>query len=265
MKKISLFIVLGIVLLLLSGCFQSHRIIYLNKDGSGKIVETMLITSNLNDYMGDEVASYDVEELEEKAADFGEGVKYVSSKDVTQNSLQGYEVTYSFQDISKIRLNQNATQEINDASASIDSYNYITFRFKKGGIAELKVIFPKEEKDDQELTDDEELGDEENYNDDMTEEDDNSALQMVKTVYADMEISTKIVVEGKIVSSDATHVQDNEITLEEIIFAKLLENENALKLMDKNSDVGDIKFINQFKDYPGVKIEQKNEITIKFK
>ncbi len=265
MKKISLFIALGIVLLLFSGCFQSHRIIYLNKDGSGKIVETMLITSNLNDYIGDEVTSYDVEELQEKAADFGEGVKYVSSKDVTKNSLQGYEVIYSFQDISKIRLNKDATQELNDAAASLDSYNYITFKFKKGAAAEVKVIFPKEEKDDQELTETEEWTEEENYEDDLYDEDDDSALQMVKTVYADMEISIKIIVEGKIVSTDATNVQENEVILEEIIFAKLIDDENALKKLDENKDVGDEKFIRQFKDYPGVKIEEKDEITIKFK
>lgn len=58
MKNIK-FIIIGIIaLVLLSGCFQVKRIIKINKDGSGTIEETVLITQQFIDQMKQMTGGY---------------------------------------------------------------------------------------------------------------------------------------------------------------------------------------------------------------
>jgi hypothetical protein len=267
MKKISLFVILGMVLFLLSGCFQSHRTIYLNKDGSGTIEETMLISASMGGFMGEEITFHDVEELKSKSADYGEGIKYVSSEEVTENGLGGYNVIYSFDDISKLKLDANATGEMLEMDEVAEVKEYITFEFNKGKTAELKVIFPAVdlESEEPELPDGEQWVDAEDEEDEMSTEDQDMAMQMAKSMYGNMEISTKIIVEGKITKTDATNVEENEVILNEIIFAEMLEDENALKIMNQSDDMDEGKLIEMIKDFPGVKMEMEDEISIKFK
>ena len=180
--------------------------------------------------------------------------------------MGGYKVTYSFDDISKLRLDANATGEVMEMEEVSEVKEYITFRFKKGKTAELEVIFPPVEEmaEEPESLEDGEWVDADDE-EELSQQDQQMAMQMAKTMYGDMEISTRIIVEGKITDSDATNVEENEVILSEIIFAEMLEDENALNIMNQSDDMNQGKLIEMIKDFPGVKMEMKDEISIKFK
>ena len=262
MKKVSLLIVLMVVLFVLSGCLQSHRTIHVKKDGSGTIEEKMLIGS-MGSMMGGIMNSSDVEKLKADAASFGEGVQYVSSKEITENDMSGYEVVYSFADISKVKIDMNAAGKIMQMGEESDIAEYVTFDFKKGKNAELKVIFPRDMDDESEQIEGEVWDEDEEVG--AGEDEQDMAMQMAKSMYGNMEISIKIVIDVKITSTDATHIQENEVILQEIIFTEMLEDEKALKAMEKSEDMSDSERMKLIEDFPGVKVELKDEISIKFK
>ena len=99
----------------LSGCFQSLVLLKVNKDGSGTLEETMLLTdafsqmiATLSGQEADGGQSRDVDEarLREKAQAMGEGVRLVSAEPVKDDKGTGYRAVYSFPDVNKIRVNQ---------------------------------------------------------------------------------------------------------------------------------------------------------------
>ncbi|MCF7792907.1 MAG: hypothetical protein K9N09_02990 [Candidatus Cloacimonetes bacterium] len=260
MKKALFVVILGMVLLL-AGCFQSHRIINVNKDGSGTIVEMFLLSSELGKKPGGESTYHDVEQLKSDASKYGEGVKYVSSKAVHKNSLKGYEVTYSFPDIEKLTIAEDAAGEMMDMGMGSSVQDNLSFKFHKGKKAKLEIIFPKEEME--ETPEDMEWEDEEM--EEITDEEQQQAMQMAQTLYADMEVSTKIVVNGTITDSDADHINGNEIILQEIIFAELMKDEKSVLLMKKMEEMQPTQMENMMMDFPGVKAETKDKVTLEFK
>lgn len=250
-------------LLFLSGCLQSHRTIHLNKDGSGTIEEKVLLSASMGSMMGQQMSFYNPEKLKTKASKIGEGVQYISSKEITKNEMKGYIVEYSFTDISKIKLADDAAENLMNTDLKNDDSDFITFQFQKGKEAELKVIMPEKEK----LSKEELAAEEVEYEEEpeVSEEEQQQAMEMAKQLYADMEISTRIIFDGEITETDAVHKTNKEVILEEIIFADLPQDEKMMELMNSTKEMDTAAIEKLMKDYPGIKIENKEEIMIKFK
>lgn len=263
MKRKMWLVVLGITFIL-SGCFQSKRVIEVNKDGSGKIIETFLISSEMGNLGGGTATFHDPEQLKMNSAKYGMGVKYVSSKEVMSGRLMGYQVTYAFSDIEKLTLPEDATAGLMSMGMEDSEPSYLQFKFHQGGKAKLEIIFPEEEME--ELDSSEEITwEDEDEIENISEAEQQQALQMAQMLYADMEVSTKIVVNGTITDSDADFINKNEVTLQEIIFAELMKDENSIHLLNKMEEMYPKKMENIMKNFPGMKIETKDKVTIEFK
>ena len=251
MKKTLLFLVLGIGLLL-SGCFQIHRTIFLEKNGSGKLVQKVLFYSYF--VMGTEAENYDAEKLTREAPNYGEGVRYVSSEKATDGDMTGYEVTYAFDDISKLKLSTDPGSDLFSMGVG-DDKEYITFLFKKGKVAELTVIMPRENVSEDETEPVEPEDDEGVF-------DDEDNWDMTKNLFLQMRLSTRIIVKGKITGSDADHVHNNEVILEELDFGEMMKDEEVERKMKKQQNNLDIKSFEE--KVKGCILESKEKITIKF-
>src|SRR6266498_593522 len=134
MKKTAILL----ALLILPGCFQVDTVIKVNRDGSGTIEETMLVSKKLlaqmNEMMqgfagqegnkGNNKAQppdiYDPAKLKAKAVEMGSGVTYTSGEKVSTDKFMGYRAVYTFTDINKLLLTQNRSEELTAASATID-------------------------------------------------------------------------------------------------------------------------------------------------
>ncbi|MCK5052132.1 MAG: hypothetical protein KAS53_10450 [Candidatus Cloacimonetes bacterium] len=274
MKKIKL-ITIGIFLLLfLSGCFQIERVIHVNKNGSGTIEETVLMSQEFINQMKQMAASFgggeieekkdeseyhNVEDLKKDALKMGEGVKYVSSKSMEKDGKLGYYVIYSFDDITTIRIDENPADNMMSSSGMGEDKEDMYFKFNKGKISELTIIFPQG--DDRDEYEEVEYEEEPESNSAVSDQD----IKMMKAMYTGMKISVKVIVDGKIVQTNATHKDGNVITLTEMDFDVIMENEKAFKALAGSKDSTDEEMKMSMQNYPGFKADMNEEVVIKFK
>ena len=90
-------------------------------------------------------------------------------------------------------------------------------------------------------------------------------LKMFKMFFKDMRIDVSVEVNGKIVKSDATHVEGSKITLMEMDFSKIVENEGAFKklALSKTESLEETKQV--IASLPGIKVELKDRVEVQFK
>ena len=109
MKKLFASLTIFFVALVIAGCVDVETKIKVNKDGSGTIEETMLMSSEMVEMMKQfmsgfatdstntqEFNLYNEEDLKNKASDYGEGVVFLSGKELKKDGREGYTAIYSF-------------------------------------------------------------------------------------------------------------------------------------------------------------------------
>ena len=268
--------------LLLSSCLQVNTTISVNPDGSGTVEQKVLMKSEMMAMMaglsamgqdnqnGSEQSAkpfslFDKDQLTKDAEKMGAGVKLKSAEPLKNDFGEGYRAVYSFSDITKVQINQNPgdtlpsqMQSGNTESASTTTPDYVRFAFRRGSPSVLTITFPTPPKDQ---TGNAAGSDSSSDNSKMTEQD----LAMVTQFYQDMQITTDVVLNGSVVSSNATYRSGNRVTLLEFQFNQLLANpEFKSKLMEgKSSEMSN--FQNLGKTFPGLKIETKPSIEVRFR
>ncbi len=268
-KKTALLGLLTALILIFTNCIQVTTKVIVNKDGSGTIEYTYIISDNFVDFMNqmsnketdkpkvDYVDQLIAEGLPQKAAStLGEGVTFVSYEKISTDVGKGFKGIYSFRDIGKITLNQNPMNPEAKEGESQALKEYIRFQFQPGNPATLVIIQPKKDFTKKEDTDSKENME---LSDDM--------LEMMRNLYKDMKISLQVKVNGKITTTNAAYVDNDTsvITLMEIDFGKLTADAEEFKgLMKKNPEsIGEFKeFI---KNVPGIKLELEEKLNVKFK
>jgi len=272
---------------LFSGCIQDNTVINIKPDGSGTIEETVLMGNSFIDMMegmtrgmteakaqddaspkekpksDDSVVTEMIDKAKTNAKEFGEGVKFVSANPVKTETASGYTAVYSFNDISKVTLNQNpgkktpgdAKKEVaGDEAAKNDT---IKFAFKKGPVSRLSVNMPPprtEEKKDKK----EEAAQKE-------QADDPQALEMLKAMFKDMKVSIVLNMMGDIVSTNATYRTDKKITLIDMDFGKLVNDMPLLKKINQTQPQSVEEVKTMVKGMEGLKMEFTNPVTVDFK
>jgi hypothetical protein len=256
----------------LSSCVELASLITVNKDGTGTIEETVLLSAQLKamvasmppgagDSGGNPAASLgslvpDKKKAEENAQKYGEGVTVKSVEDVTlPDGRGGAKVTYDFTDISKLKY-QPGSAEAEKQGAEQDP---VTFGFAGG---ELTINIPQGKKGEAlEKPDAEQLK--------KMQEIDPAQMAMMKPMFTGMRMSFVIKAGSGIASTDASHQDGDTVTILDMQVEKLLENpENFKKLasiMESQSEPDPKKLAEQFKDVDGVKVEGKEKVSIKLK
>ncbi|MCJ7554717.1 MAG: hypothetical protein MUO34_12640, partial [Ignavibacteriaceae bacterium] len=270
MKKLKIFIVLSFLLVTLTGCLQVDTTITLNPDGSGVIEETVLMKSTIIEMIREFASSFDenaeedefkfykVEEQKNKASDYGEGVTFLEGTEIIEEDWEGYKVKYSFKDINKLKIDPSPDDKINIGDEEEDTdqaeREYITFNFEKGNPSDLKIIFPKPEFKEDKSTE-------------TVEADsvDTGAAEMFKNMFEGMRVSVNLKLNGNITETNASFVNGNTITMMEIDFANILNNEDIITSMEKKNPQSLEEFRELTKDIEGIKIEFQEEVNVKFR
>ena len=266
------------IALFLSGCFNISTVVNVKKDGSGTVEQSVLFRKDFLEQMKgfgqsfggktEEKDSdvYDIEKLKKEAADYGENVRYVSSKKIEKDNMVGYRVVYAFDNIDKLSLNENPGADIMSSGKNDEQkQDNIKFRFKKGGVSELTINFPiLDNTDDSKTAEDsqtEENSDEETLGDGMND----AAAAMIKQMYAGMKMSLKIKLDGKIVKTNASNVDGNTITLVEMNFDEILKDPTQLKKLQNANPENQKEMKKILKNAKGIKVETQDQVKIKFK
>jgi hypothetical protein len=268
-KKTALFCILASLIVLVTNCIQVTTKVIVDKDGSGTIEYTYIISNNFVDFLNqmsnsetegpkvDYVDQLIADGLPQKSAStFGDGVTFVSYEKISTDVGKGFKGIYSFPDISKVSLNQNPMNPEAKEGDTQALKEYFRFQFKPGNPAVLVIIQPKKEFTEKKDSDSRENME---ISDDM--------LEMMRNLYKDMKISIQVAVKGKIMTTNAVYVDNNTstLTLLEIDFGKLTADADEFKaLMKKNPEsIGEFKEL--IKNVPGIKLELEEKLNVKFK
>ena len=270
MKKILKYFVAIALLIYSTGCIDVHLKLKLKPDGSGTIEETVYMSSAMVSMMksfmamGDSAEAanfnlFDEAELKEEAADYGAGVRYVSGERLTDNEREGYSAIYEFDDINKIKMEEDVTDKATGEEGEIENNpeDDITFQFTKGNPAKLIIKMPPP-KDDIDIDTDEPEAEEEE-----TAEYDEWVSE-VKNLIKDFAILIQLELDGDIVETNATYIDGSTITLIEMRFDEIMENpekfEELKKLKPKSME--DAREV--LKNLPGIKMELNETVEVKF-
>jgi hypothetical protein len=271
MKKCLILIVPLLMIIFLTGCLQVETTITVNRDGSGTVERIFLMQKEIlgmlasMSSMGEEDGGEDFElldrdELNGEAATMGAGVKLVSAEPYETDTFSGYKAVFSFPDINDLRVNQNPGESVPDgAAAEGDSpQEYVTFSLSKGASSTLKIKLPSEMQGDQEGSGTEsDMG--------ATAEPAAEDLEMMKQIYGTMKMSMHVQVNGTIRKTNATYREGSTITLMEMDFGKVVENEEKLKLLATNSDESIEGMKALMDDIPGIKVELQDSVEVVFR
>jgi len=283
MKKILLAMTSALTALVLPGCFQSETTIHLNKDGSGTLVEETKLGAQMIAMMDQMAAGFggggekakasdpvkdmlSEEKAKKRAAELGDGVTFDKAEPVEANGAKGARITYKFKDINKLKVttgdgmkNASPMGDMADmpGAEKPKKQEPIQFNYADGN---LTIKMPKPDVADEKAKD--APAGEDKATPDMGGPE---AEAMMKQMFADMKMSLKVVIEPGIAESDATHKDGNTITLMEMNFGKLIENADAFKKLQKIDQKDPAKAMEALKGIEGVKVEVKEQVTVKVK
>jgi len=275
MNRIAATAVCSTLLALLSGCFTDSSTIKLNPDGSGTLVVVTTMKAKAIQQMKEMAKAFGGEnakepefftekEAREKVAKMGEGVQFVSCEPVKGKDAEGQKVTYSFKDITKLKIN-----EVSDPpgsgqgglKAEAKKSDPITFKFAKlaNGNSLLTIVNPKMEGDA--TPGEDKKKDPAEAPGDVPEE----QLAMMKEMMGGLKISIQIEVAGKVIKTNSPHAKDSTVTVLEMDFDKILTDVAKFKKLAAAQPKTPDEAKALMKDFPGVKFNFEPETTIEFK
>ncbi len=266
------FAILLLLPALVAGCLQMERVVQVNSDGSGVLIERLVLGNGIAEMMagmqpeGEPFNIRDDDKLRTDAANFGESVRFVSATDLVTDFGRGYEARYAFDDINTLRIGQDVEDSMPGESAATDDADgeepkYTTFTLRHTNPVGLVIHWPVDEAESESKDLDSAA---ESSETPSTPEQEQMAMEMMKMAFQDMRIAMHVEIMGDIVGTNATHVEGTRVTLMDIDFGKLLANEAALQAMagKKPDSVADMKDL--MKLIPGLKFEIEPKVAILF-
>lgn len=264
-----------------SGCVTSDTLIKLNTDGSGVLVQKTLMSTEMiaqltvmmqgltQQMVGNEASRKDMKTLElfnesdarARATKMGEGVRFVSSRKITAEGMEGQETTYAFSDISKLKLNEKpeAPSMTGRQASSSGSAKETTFRFSKlpNGHSQLVAVFSQSPP---RKTSDESVVEPSKAAKVPTAE----QLEQAKKLFAGLRIGMAVEVQGNLVRTNSVYQDGKKVILLEMDFSELLSNDTLLQQAAaiKGQNLDEAKEL--LKGLKGFKINLDPEVSIEF-
>jgi hypothetical protein len=272
MNKIK-FLLIGILpFVFFAGCLRVNTNVNLNNDGSGTIEEIVTMKTEVINMMKEFVMAFDSTKSEEfnmfnetelkaKESNYGEGVRYLSGEKIIVNGYEGFKVIYAFEDINKLKLNPSPADKIPfgdemDEPEEKAAEDILKFNFKKGNPAVLVINFPNPN-----------LNNADSLDAELTAEEDSTdaeAIKKLKEMFDGMKMALTINFSDKIDETDASFVDGSKVTLMEIDFSELIKHQDILEKLQKSKPETMKEFKEAIGDLPGIKVEFKDKVTVKF-
>jgi hypothetical protein len=184
-------------------------------------------------------------------------VRPVSLTPMKEGGFEGAKAIFAFDDISKIRVNQDP-QLAGPAAAAAGSDNPIRFALtRQGGTSVLTISV--DEKAAASAT-------EKVKEAPSIDQVDPAMLQMIKTMFEGFRIAIDIEVDGKIIKTNADYVNGSRITLLELEAAGIFQDEAKLKALQSKirpgASLSELRPL--LKEIKGVKVNHPS-VTIEYR
>ncbi|NTV66645.1 MAG: hypothetical protein HGB06_02990 [Chlorobaculum sp.] len=263
------------LLLALSGCIQMHTTVHVKKDGSGTIEQKMLFTGMLSEVMNspgesgessEKPAPPSEKQLTEMAAEFGPEVRAIDAKRIDNKKEQGFVVTYAFDDIEKVRIGNAQQMSMNhsadstavksDSTSTQKPETWFTFAMKRGTHPEL--VISKQAELHASSSNISSPGSKAK----VGKKEQEQMLAMMSAFLRGLKMSVTVVVDGRVIRSDASYRLGNRITLYSLDFDKLLARPDLLT--GKFDSMSDKEFSRRSGKNSGLKFEFKDRVSVFF-
>ncbi|HEY7499877.1 MAG TPA: hypothetical protein VH740_15260 [Vicinamibacterales bacterium] len=250
------------VSILCAGCIRSTTSIELRADGSGTVLQEtgissqalVMLKSMAPQGTGKESSSEMFTEDQARKTAAAMGVTFVSGEPFKTAELEGYRARYSFADITQVKVNMS--QGMGGASTTSKEPPF-AFLFDKGATASTLTIQMTEQ------------GAISGMNSlpglppgggttDADKAQAAQALAMMKMMLRGLFVDVSLNVDGRIVKTNAPHVEGSRVTLLQIDFDKLLADEASLLKLQSASD------LKALANVPGLKVAADPKLTITF-
>lgn len=256
-----------------TSCFQNETTLYLNKDGSGTLVEETRLGGQALEMLAqfaqlgggapgaqpkdplDDMISE--EKGKARAAKLGEGVTFEKVEKTEKGGFKGGKTTYRFADINKLVLNTSdsmtdAMPEIpGQPNPEVKKTEPIRFKYEGGKLA---ITMPQPEKAEAPANEGA-----------PNPAQDPAAMEMAKQMFAGAHVSVNLVIEPGIAESNAAHVDGNKVTLLDMDLGKLMQNPETFEKMAAAGSENPAAAMEALKGIEGVKVETAKEVTVTVK
>lgn len=265
-----------LMILALSGCIDSTTLVFVKKDGSGYVMETVYMSTEteqalaamMNDTSQD-ILPLNMEEYKAKAAMMGNGVKLASAKRVSRkDGFSGVQAIYSFDDINQLKVSSEQKGDSNadmpattrDATQKIP----LTFEFVniKGPKSKLVINMPPMPTTSPSET-------MPAMNAQLLPP---AQIRMMKEMFRGMRMRIIVKVDGEILTSNAAYTGMGEkshvkqfVTLFEMDVNKLTDDKSFMEITALSQSTDIASAASQLKNIPGVKFETSDRVEIEFR
>jgi hypothetical protein len=278
MRNLVRMFVLLVVCAMMGGCITSTTLVKVKTDGSGTIEQTLSMRQEAADdlqkmmgsFAGANAAStkpmelFGEADMRAAAGRLGEGVSFVSSRAITAPDRVGRIAVYSFTDITKVHVEEKpATPGPVGAGmpmpASSGRSEAIRFGMTQlpNGHALLTVSFP-EAKPKPAEAEVKPAGKTTSGAPPPSPE----QMAMIKRMFDGLKINVAVEPQGTLVKTNSPYVAANRVTLLEMDFTELLNNDAVLQQIGQPGSLEDAKAI--LKSIKGFKVNLDKEVTVEF-
>jgi hypothetical protein len=257
---------LGLTLLAVvvcSACFRSTTTITVKQDGSGVIdqeigasAQAMAMLRNFSASGGDKKPAADMQMFgpeQAQAAAAAMGVRFVSGEPVKTAEVEGYRAHFAFDDVTKVKFSVNKTPPSPGAVAAEKPEDPpFAFGFaKRNGSSVLTITMPEPKPGESGMMPKMPGGG-------GSPQDNAMALSMIMPMLRGLYVDVSLVVDGRIIKTNAPFVSGSQVTLVQFDFDKVSATEGALQ---KLQQITDPKLL---KDIPGIRMPIDPVLTIEF-
>jgi hypothetical protein len=268
MVALRVFVLTGLGIIA-SGCINSASLIRVKPDGSGTIEQTTLVNlaavkgmmAGMGAAAGKEAGDAGLNEADFKRAGERMGVRPVSITPVKEGNFQGQKAIYAFDDITKIRVDQDPQMSGSTSgrfASATGSKNPIRFGLtRQGGTSVLTISV------------DEKIAAEASSKAQQApslDQIDPAMMQMIKTMFDGFRVAINLEVDGKIVKTNADYVEGSRITLLEVDMASVLAEQDKLSTLQSQIKPGtSLSELRPYlKDLKGVKVNHPS-VTVEYR
>jgi len=245
-----------------TGCLRSTTVVTLRPDGSGTIVQETgvspqamaMLKGMAQSGSGEPPTGLFDEAQAQKMAD-SMGVRFLSGEPVKTAQLEGYRARFAFDDVQKLQMNMSQKAAAALGGGRADSAGDPPFGFgfeRKGDSAVLTITMPEEKPSD--LVG---LGGQMGGAD-ASPEQNAQAIQMMKMMMQGLFVDISLEIDGRIIKTNAPHVEGSRLTLLQLDFDKLLADAASLERLQGAADLKGLR------DIPGLKVITDRQVTVEF-
>lgn len=259
----------ALAVLFFTGCFQTVTLIRVNRDGSGTLEERFLLGNRFADMLRSMSPSdgetdsaqapvpdpqmVDLEKLKARAAAMGSGVELETAEPLASQSGAGYRAVFRFPNINLLELRFDPGESLAEASGEENTPpEPIRFRFTRGPTPGLEILLPETGREQRSPGPEAAGGPED------------STLHMLRQVYGDMKIRLALEVDGRITESNAAYREGSTVTLLDLDFGLLMQDEEAFRRIASAQPRGLEDMASLAAGNPALKIQTGSSVLVRF-